>query len=145
MDKKVRAKLRKYKRHLDWIDVFEGNIESNMGMSYESVPAKTNENNSDVENKVINREKYYDEYIEKREYCNVIEDILNKLTDYERQIIAMKFNLNDEDRFKQYMIGEVPDYEIYNSRRFPYERTEYYKIKRRALHRFNSLIKLVRD
>lgn len=144
LDKQVRKKLRKYKRYVDWIDVFQGNIESGMGMSYEGISVKSNENHSAVENKVIQREKYYDEYKEKLEYCEAIESILDKLTDYERYIIEHKYNIVDIDKYKQYMIGQVPDAEIYNSFEFPYERTQYYKIKRRAYKRFKNMMKLVR-
>jgi len=143
VDKQVRNKLQKYKRYADWVDIYNGNIQAGMGMSYEGISVKSNENTSDVENKVLKREENYEEYKEKLQYIDAVEAILDKLDDYERFIITKKFNLNDEDYLKQFKTGEVPNVEIYSHPRFHYSRREYFRIKKRALRKLKELLKLI--
>src|SRR6056297_1005447 len=144
MDKKlVKKHMQRYKLYSDWIEIYNDQLTSGMGMSYEGVGGKSEGFNSDVENKVIKRDEKYQEYKDKKQYIELIDKVLNKLDDYERKIIEMKFNLEDRDRLKQYRVGEVPDFEIYNSSEFYYERTKYYSVLKDAYKKISEFLKIV--
>jgi len=137
--------MQKYKLYSDWIEIYNDQLTSGMGMSYEGVGGKSEGFNSDVENKVIKRDEKYQEYKDKKQYIELIDKILNKLDDYERKIIEMKFNLEDRDRLKQYRVGEVPDYEIYNSSEFYYQRAEYYNIKKSTFKKIDEFLGIIKE
>ena len=130
--------MQRYKLYSDWIEIYNDQLTSGMGMSYEGVGGKSEGFNSDVENKVIKRDEKYKEYKDKKQYIELIDKVLDKLTDHERIVIEMKYNINDEDYLKQYQ--HVPDWEIYNSERFHYERRSYYKIKTKAYNKMTELL-----
>ena len=144
MDKKrVNKCLKKYKRHLDWLDIYEDSIQSNMSIAFDGMPSTSGGFSSTVENKVLKRESKYDEYLEKKAYVIVVKKILNKLTTYEKLIITIKYNLNSKTYLKQYQVGDVPDVEIYTSPDFPYQKDVYYQIKSSSFDKLSELLALI--
>jgi len=142
MDKKlVKKHMQRYKLYSDWIEIYNDQLTSGMGMSYEGVGGKSEGFKSDVENKVIKRDEKYKEYKDKKQYIELIDKVLDKLTDHERIIIEMKYNIDDIDYLKQHQ--HVPDWEIYNSERFHYERRNYYNIKQKAYNKLNTLLRSI--
>src|SRR6056297_1582856 len=117
MDKKlVKKHMQRYKLYSDWIEIYNDQLTSGMGMSYEGVGGKSEGFNSDVENKVIKRDEKYKEYKDKKQYIELIDKVLDKLTDHERIIIEMKYNLRNKKKLKKYQT--TPDKVIYSDDSF---------------------------
>jgi len=143
MDKKlVKKHMQRYKLYSDWIEIYNDQLTSGMGMSYEGVGGKSEGFKSDVENKVIKRDEKYKEYKDKKQYIELIDKVLDKLTDHERIIIEMKYNLRNKKKLKKYQI--TPDKVIYSDDSFEYERRKYYDIKDSAYSKATELLKIIR-
>lgn len=135
--------LIRYKQYKDWVEIYNDKLTKNMGVSYDGVRSKTNAINSDVENKVISRERLYLEYGNKMSYIKLVDKILGKLTIYERKVIKCKFNLVNSEQFKEYQPGNVPDVEIYSSDIFHYQRDKYYQIKKSAYNKISEFVEIL--
>ena len=134
--------MQRYKLYSDWIEIYNDQLTSGMGMSYEGVGGKSEGFNSDVENKVIKRDEKYKEYKDKKQYIELIDKVLDKLTDHERIIIEMKYNLRNKKKLKKYQT--TPDKVIYSDDSFEYERRKYYDIKDSAYSKATELLKILK-
>ncbi|AZO96152.1 hypothetical protein [Halocella sp. SP3-1] len=136
--------LVKYKDYKDWLDIFEEKCAMDMGIRYSHSPKSiTNNFHSTTENQVLKREEDREEYKEKQAYVDLVNSILDKLTVPEKFIIDRKFNLINDDFYKRFQPGKVPDAEIYTCEDFPYERAYYIKIKLKAYNKIYSLLKIL--
>ena len=124
----VRHYLKEYKYALDWIEIYDSKFEANMGMSYSHAPGGSNQFNSDVENKVIDRDERYAEYQEKKEYVASIERVLDKLPADELIIIRHEFNLVGDEYYSKFPVGKIPNADLIANVPFS-ERTFYRKQK----------------
>lgn len=134
----IRAKLKKFKECLDWIENFEGKLTAHMGICYTGVASKNQNTTSEVEKAVVRCKKGFDEYQSKLKYIRPVERAIMELTGPERKIIEMKFNLKNKKSLKSYKIGQVPDWIIYESEEFRYGKTKYYEIKKSAYRKLEK-------
>ena len=139
MDKKlVKKYMQKYKLYSDWIEIYNDQLTSGMGMSYEGVGGKSEGFNSDVENRVTRRDKKNKEYKAKKEYIKLIDKIIDKLSNKEKLILKMKYNLDNEKKLKDYQV--TPDKVIYEDDRFDKSPPIYYNIKKSMYSKMTVLL-----
>ena len=128
---KIIEYLKEYKYCLDWIEIYNDKANSNMGMSYShSNTTKTNEVNSDVESKVLDKDEKWEEYKDKKKYIKSINKVLDKLPDDERMVIEHEFNLIDNDYYSKFPVGDVPHADLIAN--MPFSSPTYYKKRKNA-------------
>ena len=127
----IREHLKEYKYALDWIEIYNEKSQDNMGMSYShSNTTKTNAVNSEVENKVIDRDEKYEKFQEKKEYVKSIEKVLDKLPEDQRKVIEHEFNIIDDDYYSKFPVGEIPHADLVAN--LPFSRRGFYRKRDKA-------------
>ena len=140
--KEIRKHLKEYKYALDWIEIYNDKAEDNMGMNYShSNTTKTNAVNSEVENKVIDRDEKYDKFQEKKDYVKSIDKVLDKLPEDQRKVIKHEFNIIDDDYYSKFPVGEIPHADLVANS--PFSRREFYRQRDKAYQLLGKYITAV--
>ena len=124
----VRKHLKEYKYALDWIDIYNEKLESNMGVSFSHDGGYGGHKfHSDVEDKVLDREYRNKEYDEKKKFIRCMEKVLSKLPKDARLVIHHEYNIIKDDYYQTHQVGKIPVDDIIAN--LPFEKEKYYDVR----------------
>ena len=137
---KVKEILTQYRKNMDYIELYEET--SSVGASFVSICSNDGiPTGSKTENDVVRRSEKEKEYEKRKQYNELVEKVLDKLPEDERQVIDYQYNLVDDPYLNQYDILRIPICEMVAY--LPFEKDTFYKKRENAYNLLADLMEAV--